>query len=210
MFDAKGHTAGHTSAQTSVQGESPTEAGSGTPAEPLRPSRRTVVRGAAWATPVVLVAAAAPTVAASVVVGLTLSGSGCKLPGGSTDLVKGYVFGITILNNGTVAADVVLTSITINGDSLGVDDVLIQDGDSCAIVGSQFQVAAGSARNIALYTRNYNKSAAGTLTLGYSFDPVGPTPAVTPAPVTATVTGSTWNGGCRPFPNYSCGLPQQV
>ncbi|WP_323100555.1 hypothetical protein [Intrasporangium sp. YIM S08009] len=167
-----------------------------------------MVRGAAWATPVVLVAAAAPTVAASVVVALKLTGSGCKLPGGSNDLVKGYVFGITILNSGTVAADIVLTSITIDGDSLRVDDVLIQDGDSCAIVGSQFQVAAGSPRNIALYTRNYNKSQAGTLTLGYTYDPVGPSPLVTPPPITATVNGSTWNGGCRPFPNYSCGLPQ--
>ena len=138
---------------------------------------------------------------------LKLTGSGCKLPGGSLDLVKGYVFGITILNSGTVAADIVLTSITIDGDVLGVDEVLIQDADSCTIVGSQFQVAAGSPRNIALYTRNYTKSQAGTLTLGYTYDPVGPSPAVTPAPITATVTGSTWNGGCRPFPNYTCGLP---
>ena len=200
MFDAKGHTDGRS--------ESQAEGRPGTPDEPFRPSRRTVVRGAAWATPVVLVAAAAPTVAASVTVALTLSGSGCKLPGGSNDLVKGYVFGITILNSGTVAADIVLTSIKIGGDSLGVDEVLIIDGDSCAVVGSQFQVAAASPRNIALYTRNYTKSQAGTLTLGYTYDPVGPSPLVTPPPVTATVTGSTWNGGCRPFPNYSCGLPQ--
>jgi len=200
VFDAKGHTDGRS--------ESQAEARPGTPDEPFRPSRRTVVRGAAWATPVVLVAAAAPTVAASVTVALTLSGSGCKLPGGSNDLVKGYVFGITILNSGTVAADIVLTSIKIGGDSLGVDEVLIIDGDSCAVVGSQFQVAAASPRNIALYTRNYSKSQAGTLTLGYTYDPVGPSPLVTPPPVTATVTGSTWNGGCRPFPNYSCGLPQ--
>jgi len=200
VFDAKGHTDGRS--------ESQAEGRPGTPDEPFRPSRRTVVRGAAWATPVVLVAAAAPTVAASVTVALTLSGSGCKLPGGSNDLVKGYVFGITILNSGTVAADIVLTSIKIGGDSLGVDEVLIIDGDSCAVVGSQFQVAAASPRNIALYTRNYSKSQAGTLTLGYTYDPVGPSPLVTPPPVTATVTGSTWNGGCRPFPNYSCGLPQ--
>ncbi|WP_207555900.1 hypothetical protein [Intrasporangium flavum] len=199
MFDAKGHTEGHSESGAAEQ--------SSAPAATPRPSRRTVVRGAAWATPVVLVAAAAPTVAASVTVALKLTGSGCKLPGNSNDLVKGYVFGITILNSGTVAADIVLTSIKIDGDSLGVNEVLIQDADSCAIVGSQFQVAAGSPRNIALYTRNYTKSQAGTLTLTYTYDPVGPSPAVTPPAITATVTGSTWNGGCRPFPTYSCGLP---
>ena len=204
MFDAKGHTDGHTDGRTDGRAGSPAE---GQSAQPLRPSRRTVVRGAAWATPVVLVAAAAPTVAASVTVALKLTGSGCKLPGGSNNLAKGYVFGITILNSGTVAADVTLTSITIGSDSLGVDEVLIIDAQSCATVGSQFQVAAGSSRNISLYTRNYDKSQSGTLTLTYTYDPVGPSPAVTPPPVTATVTGDTWNGGCRPFPNYTCGIP---
>jgi hypothetical protein len=202
VFDAKGHAEGHSESQA---GDQP-----GAAAEPLRPSRRTVVRGAAWATPVVLVAAAAPTVAASVTVALRLTGSGCKLPGGSNDLVKGYVFGITILNSGTVAADITLDSISIDGDNLGVNAFLILDAATCATVGGQFQVAAGSARNIALYTRNYTKSQAGTLTLTYTYDPVGPTPAVTPPPITATVTGNTWNSGCRPFPNYTCGLPQQA
>ena len=46
------------------------------------PSRRTVVKGAAWTMPAVLVAAPAPVVAASVAP-LTFSGSACKLPGGS-------------------------------------------------------------------------------------------------------------------------------
>jgi hypothetical protein len=173
----------------------------------LRPSRRTVVRGAAWATPVVLVAAAAPTVAASVTVALRLAGTGCKLPGNSNDLLKGYVFGVQLINSGTAAADVTLTSLSIDGDDLGVAGFLILDADTCAQVGGQFQVPPSTVKSLALYTRDYTKSQAGTLTLTYTYDPVGPLPAVTPPPITAAVTGSTWNGGCRPFPDYSCGIP---
>jgi predicted RecA/RadA family phage recombinase len=203
VFDTKGQTAGRSKGDdVSPAAGAPTSA-----AEQLRPSRRTVVRGAAWATPVVLVAAAAPTVAASVTVALKFAGDGCKLPGNSNDLVKGYVFGITIVNSGTVPADITINSLVIDGDDLGVAGFLIKDGSTCATLGGQFQVPAGTGRDIALYTRNYTKSQAGTLTLSYTYDPVGPAPAVTPPSITATVTGNTWNGGCRPFPNYSCGIP---
>ncbi len=201
MFDVKDQTEDHSESEAAAQ--------PGVPAELLRPSRRTVVRGAAWATPVVLVAAAAPTVAASVTVALQITGDGCKLPGSSNDLVKGYVFGISILNSGTVPADITMNSLVIDGSDLGVAGFIIVDAASCSTLGGQFQVPAGGHRDIALYTRNYTKSQAGTLTLTYTYDPVGPSPAVTPPPITATVTGNTWNGGCRPFPNYGCGIPQQ-
>jgi hypothetical protein len=173
-----------------------------------QPSRRAVVRGAAWATPAVVIAAAAPSVAASVTVALRVTGSGCKLPGNSNDLVKGYVFGIEIVNSGAVAADVTLTQITIDGTSLDASGILLVDAATGATVGAGFQVAAGSVRDLALFTRNYTRSQAGTLQLTYTFDPVGPSPAVPHQQITATVTGSTWNGGCRPFAGYAYGLPQ--
>ena len=62
------------------------------------PSRRSVVKGAAWAVPAVVVAGAAPTVAASPP-GLAFTGGACKLPGNSSSLFKGYVFELTATNN---------------------------------------------------------------------------------------------------------------
>ena len=52
------------------------------------PSRRSVVKGAAWAVPAVVVAAAAPTVAASAGL-LTFTGKACKLPGNSQSHLQG-------------------------------------------------------------------------------------------------------------------------
>lgn len=48
-------------------------------------SRRTVTKAMAWAVPVVAVAAAAPTAAASCIPTLTLSPRSCKCPGQSTN-----------------------------------------------------------------------------------------------------------------------------
>lgn len=58
----------------------------------LTPSRRTIVKGAAWAVPAVAVAAAAPAMAASVICtgSFCLTSDFCKLPGESTDCSKGY------------------------------------------------------------------------------------------------------------------------
>jgi hypothetical protein len=81
------------------------------------PSRRSVVKGAAWAVPAVVVAAAAPTVAASAGF-LTFSGSACKLPGNSQDTFKGYVFELFANNApGPLPRDAIteITSITVSG-----------------------------------------------------------------------------------------------
>jgi hypothetical protein len=80
-------------------------------------SRRTVVRGAAWAMPAVVVAAPAPAVAASTAP-LSFTGSACKLPGGSSDTYKGYVFEIVVTTPGGSEDTVtVITGVTVNGVS---------------------------------------------------------------------------------------------
>ncbi|TQN48757.1 hypothetical protein FHX52_1903 [Humibacillus xanthopallidus] len=81
------------------------------------PSRRSVVKGAAWAVPAVAVAAAAPTVAASVGL-LSLTGNACKLPGSSNSVYKGYVFelkGNNVLGPQPRDAVVVVESIAVSG-----------------------------------------------------------------------------------------------
>ncbi len=47
----------------------------------LRPARRSVVKGAAWAVPAVMVASAAPASAASPCLAASFSGTSCKCPG---------------------------------------------------------------------------------------------------------------------------------
>ena len=79
------------------------------------PSRRTVVKGAAWTMPAVLIAAPAPTVAASAAP-LTFTGSACKLPGGSSDTYKGYVFELVAASPGGSEDTVtVITGVTVDG-----------------------------------------------------------------------------------------------
>src|SRR6476661_11238847 len=81
-------------------------------ADSAPPSRRSVVKGAAWAVPAVVVAGVAPTVAAS---GgpLSFTGGACKLPGNSTDTFQGYVFELTAVNT---AGPLPTTSITVVSD----------------------------------------------------------------------------------------------
>lgn len=63
-------------------------------------SRRTVAKGAAWATPVILGGVAAPAYAASGGGPVVQGGPGCKLPGNScANWNKGYLFRFTITNN---------------------------------------------------------------------------------------------------------------
>ena len=74
-----------------------------------KPSRRAVVRTGVWAVPVVATAAAAPAFAGTgtpppVTIGAV--GRGCKLPGNSTDVYKGYRMVLTFDNtSGTAQVD---------------------------------------------------------------------------------------------------------
>jgi hypothetical protein len=92
-------------------------------------SRRRVVAGAAWSVPAVMVASAAPAVAASPGF-LTFTGEACKLPGNATDTLKGYVFELNANNKtGPLPDDAVtvITSVTINGVSEPNYVVVVRD-----------------------------------------------------------------------------------
>jgi hypothetical protein len=124
-----------------------------------QPSRRTVVRGAAWAMPAVIVAAPAPAVAASTEA-LTFTGSACKLPGGSSDNYKGYVFEIAVSSPGGSEDTVtVITGVTVNGTPEPHFAVSVKSGacscSSCGGAPSNHQwCTAGSAgtQRVLLYT----------------------------------------------------------
>ena len=123
------------------------------------PSRRTVVKGAAWTMPAVLVAAPAPVVAASVAP-LTFSGSACKLPGGSSDTYKGYVFELVATSAGGSDNTVtVIAGVTVDGIAEPHYAVSVKSGScTCSSCGSAptnhqwcTQSGAGTQR-VLLYT----------------------------------------------------------
>ncbi|GAA5161887.1 hypothetical protein [Ornithinimicrobium tianjinense] len=76
-----------------------------------RPTRRTLVKGAAWSVPVVAVAGAAPAFAASQEVWFENLQSACKLPGASCEkdrgVTKGYAIALRLCSN--VRSDVLIS-----------------------------------------------------------------------------------------------------
>ena len=105
-------------------------------ADSAPPSRRSVVKGAAWAVPAVVVAGAAPTVAASAGF-LTFSGNACKLPGNSQSVFKGYVFELFANNApGPLPRDAIteITGISVSGfPDLGAFAVVVKGtNDTCS------------------------------------------------------------------------------
>ncbi|KRF43276.1 hypothetical protein ASH01_15875 [Terrabacter sp. Soil811] len=103
-------------------------------ADSAPPSRRSVVKGAAWAVPAVVVAGAAPTVAASSGP-LAFTGGACKLPGNSTDILKGYVFELTAVNSPgpqPTTGITVITNVRINGTLVSGFSASVRSGNSCS------------------------------------------------------------------------------
>jgi hypothetical protein len=118
-------------------------------------SRRTVVVGTAWAVPAIVVASAAPALAASGPVVLT--GVACKDPGEAVN--KKYYFQVQLTNTTGTAATYTFTSITINGSTTTVTPTTTT-------------VAAGDSKTIILTAASLPNSANGTATLSYQINSV--------------------------------------
>jgi hypothetical protein len=129
------------------------------------PSRRSVVKGAAWAVPAVAVAAAAPTVAASVGL-LEFTGKACKLPGNANDIFKGYVFELRSFNAPGTPLDVltVISNVRLNGVPVTGFQVYVIDSNkpacscACAAVGAtvcnSFCTPEGATQRLLIYTNS--------------------------------------------------------
>jgi hypothetical protein len=134
--------------------------------EPRGISRRTVAIGAAWAVPVIALATASPAFAASNGI-ISLSGTGCKLPGNSQSVYKGYVFNMTASNTTNSPVTVTITSATLNGTNLG--GVTIINLDGCVALGNPFTIPANTTlTHLALLTKNATNSQNGTLVVSYT------------------------------------------
>jgi hypothetical protein len=170
------------------------------------PSRRTMLKAAAWSVPVIVVAQAAPALASvSNPVFFTLSGA-CKLPGNATDAYKGYAFGLTLVNSLGQSVAVYIDTMSVNADLQTIG--LVEEWIAPSTCGQEWPgpgpnigpiaVADNASRTIAVFTVNDNNSSSATLVINFHYFIGG---SITPTPGTSTVsfTGSPWTGGCRPF-----------
>lgn len=159
------------------------------------PSRRTVVKGAAWAVPAVIVAGAAPTVAASKGP-LEFTGHACKLPGNSTPAFnKGYVFELVANNTpgpGPITGVTVITDVAINGSPVDNFQIVIVEGPTCscgtctpagATECNSFCTPDASQQRILVYTETQANSQNSEFTLSYQRYECGTCVALDPAPV---------------------------
>jgi len=128
-------------------------------------SRRTVVAGTAWALPAIVVASAAPAMAASGPV--VLSGRACKGPGNGAN-TKDYYLEVILNNTSSVTKTFCFTSIVLIGATI--------------TLGQCYPVGPNSEQTVTITINNRPDSANGSATLSYTIDG---TPGTTSATYTA-------------------------
>src|SRR6478609_11913867 len=89
-------------------------------------SRRTVTKAMAWAVPAIAIAAPVPAFAASGG-SFNLSGLGCKLPGNSNSIYKGYAFRLSISNTTNSSITLNVTEIKLGTTNLGAVKIVNLD-----------------------------------------------------------------------------------
>lgn len=125
-----------------------------------RVRRRAVVKGAAWATPAVMVAAAAPTAAASApIIPSFTTGTFCKHPGNPK-----YYHGVFCFRNTTLSAiTVTLGNMTV-GATVKPAFVSLSTG-----ISSSFSVPANSTRCMYVDGGKFGTSENGTAIVDFSY-----------------------------------------
>jgi hypothetical protein len=144
-------------------------------------SRRTVAKAMAWSVPAVALAVPAPAYAASPGT-ISLTGTGCKLPGNSNETYKGYAFRAVLSNTTNAPVTVTITDMDLGTSDLG--DVKIINLNGCVVLGTNtFIIPANTTlSNVALLTQNAASSENGTLVVTYTVSGV-------PDQATATASG---------------------
>jgi hypothetical protein len=133
-------------------------------------SRRTVTKAIAWVAPVIAVSAAVPAYAASQI-NFNLNGLGCKLPGNSNGIFKGYAFALTVTNSSTVTIKVDIKEITLNGEDLGDVGLVDLTATPATFDDNPFTLSVGeSFPDAALITQNAASSSNGTLVITYTIN----------------------------------------
>lgn len=157
-------------------------------------SRRTVVAGTAWAVPAIVVAGAAPAMAATPIVTIGV-GLACKHPGNGD--TKHYHFELTVTNNGGATTTVTISEITLvptSGQSVTFTepapfDVLAHSSE-CIVVDSD--ITANSSNGTLVVSYDYTLEGGGTAHFDAAID-VGSLPPCQPQGVPD-----------YPHPGYTC------
>ena len=159
------------------------------------PSRRTLVKGAAWSVPVVAVAGAAPAIAASPFEVIDWeNSSACKIPGNSMGYCynKGYVLWAAFENPTNRDLTICITGMTVGGVTqciVGLADTQV----SCDTpIGNCFELPANGTRYIAIYSNAATDSGSNTVVVNFTYEQPGDQPA--PAYTSGNVTGGSWSG----------------
>lgn len=167
-------------------------------------SRRTVVKGTAWAVPAVVIATPVPAFAGASQGTLTVTGTGCKLPGNSNDTYKGYAFRIVAANTTASTFTIKIVSVTLNNVDLGPSTVLSLPPNGCTNLGNPFTVSPNTTlNNLALLTANASNSQNGSLQVTYQVSTDG---GATYGPVQstgATVDAPPINGNSCPSTTFT-------
>ncbi|GAA6527707.1 hypothetical protein [Intrasporangium sp. DVR] len=180
----------------------------------LRPSRRTVVKGAAWAVPAVAVAASTPASASSPEepeINFELS-SLCKLPGQSSGAKcydKGNV-AFLVFDNTKSSQDYTICAVTgmfNDGKSLcvvGISDPAV----NCGEFADSIVIPAGETKTIAVWTNGATESSGGVFTVEFTGGFTGECTAAEPQ--TGNLKGGSWTSGggsCDAQPDGCSSIP---
>jgi len=181
-------------------------------------SRRTVVKGAAWAVPAITVASVVPAYAQSrppVFIDFDNS-TACKIPGSSfSELCYdwGYVLWAVFENTTASSVTVKVNGISV-GSSLATVAPLCLVGiadysfDCNTAIGNTFTIDPNSTRYIAIYGNVNGNSQSGWVEVPFTYTLAGQDPV--PASQDSDITGSPWQGSCAFPPNLACdpaGMP---
>jgi hypothetical protein len=154
-------------------------------------SRRTVVAGAAWTVPAIVVASAAPAMAATPIVTIGI-GVGCKHPGNP----KRYHFNLLVTNNGGTTTTVTITDIVLlptSGQNVTFPDPV------------PFDVGAKQTECIVVDSNLTTNSANGTLQVSYDYTTESGTESFVAAIDASSLPPcSQFDIPDTPHPAYSC------
>lgn len=183
-------------------------------------NRRTVMKGAAWTVPVIMVASAAPAMASSPPVIIDFGTStACKIPGNSyKDLCydKGYVLWANFVNDSATDYYIAVTAMSVGGVAqciVGLSDPAAPCASAPTTPPTNLScvlVPANSSKVYGVFSNASTDSASTAVTVSIAWwttPGCGGAPTGTATLPTANLTGGSWTGVNAQGPTGSCTFP---
>lgn len=170
-------------------------------------SRRSIALGTAWAVPAIMVASAAPAMAASGDIIQFSQSTACKIPGSAFKAYcyeKGYVLWAFLKYS--VPIYVQINSMTVGGVAqciVGLVDPLV----SCNTAIANCVTVPTSGRYIGIFCNANTDSGSDLVQVGFTWSTTPGCAGGTAKVEQANLTGSPWQGSCTFPPGSSCTTP---